>query len=87
VRITQTSQFRKDFKRQLKRGKDKQKLFGFLEILVEGMDPPERYKDHPLKGDWVNRRDCHLEPDWVLIYQKNKQEIILERTGSHSDLF
>lgn len=87
MRITQSSQFRKDFKRQLKRGKDKQKLFEFLEILVGGMDPPERYKDHPLKGDWVNRRDCHLEPDWVLIYQKNKEEIILERTGSHSDLF
>ncbi|MCC5833797.1 MAG: type II toxin-antitoxin system YafQ family toxin [Opitutales bacterium] len=87
MRITQTSQYKKDFKKQLKRGKDPEKLFSFLEILVEGKEIPDSYKDHPLRGRWAERRDCHLEPDWILIYLPKAEEIILERTGSHSDLF
>lgn len=87
MKITQTTQFKKDFKKQLKRGKQKTKLFEFLEILVARKEIPERYKDHPLQGIWVGRRDCHLEPDWLLIYQLRDEEIVLERTGSHSDLF
>lgn len=87
MRITQTKQFKKDFKRQIKRGKKTKKLFDFLEVLIEGKKIPESYKDHALSGNWINRRDCHLEPDWLLIYQKRENEIVLERTGTHSDLF
>jgi len=88
VRITQTGQFKKDLKKQLKRGKQKEKLFEFLKILVEGKEIPEKYRDHALRGNWVGRRDSHLEPDWILIYyQLSESEIVLERTGSHSDLF
>lgn len=87
MRITQTSQFKKDFKKQLKRGKEREKLFEFLEILVEGKEIPEKYRDHALRGNWVGRRDSHLEADWILIYQRLEAEIVLERTGSHSDLF
>jgi len=87
VRITQTKQFKKDFRKQLKRGKKPEKLFDFLEILVKEREIPQKYKDHALRGNWVGRRDCHIEPDWVLIYQKREKEIVLERTGSHSDLF
>lgn len=87
MRITQTSQFKKDFKKQIKRGKDPQKLFSFLELLVSGEPIPSNYKDHTLIGNWAGRRDCHLEPDWILIYKLSELEIVLERTGSHSDLF
>jgi len=87
VRIVQTKQFKKDFKRVLNRGKEKERLFLFLEILVEDGEIPAAYKDHPLRGNWVGRRDCHIEPDWILIYSKTETEIILERTGTHSDLF
>jgi len=87
VKILQTTQFKKDFKKLLKRGKNKEKLFTFLEILMQGKDIPPGYSDHPLRGNWVGRRDCHIEPDWILIYQKTEQEIILERTGTHSDMF
>lgn len=87
MRILQSTQFKRDFKRLLKRGKDKEKLFAFLEILVEDREIPPVYKDHPLRGNWVGRRDCHIEADWILIYQKTDTAIILERTGTHSDLF
>ena len=60
MRITQTNQFKKDFKKQIKRGKEPGKLFDFLEILIEGHEVAERYKDHALRGNWVGRRDCHL---------------------------
>jgi mRNA interferase YafQ len=87
VRITQTKQFKKDLIKQIKRGKRPEKLFEFLDMLIAGQELADRYRDHPLRGNWVGRRDCHLEPDWVLIYQKMENEIVLERTGSHSDLF
>jgi mRNA interferase YafQ len=87
MRITQTSQFKKDFRKQIKRGKDPQKLFAFVELLVSEQPIPSRYRDHVLLGNWSGRRDCHLEPDWLLIYQLTEVEVILERTGSHSDLF
>ena len=87
MRILQSTQFKRDFKRLLKRGKDKETLFAFLEILVEDREIPPVYKDHPLRGNWGGRRDCHIEADWILIYQKTDTAIILERTGTHSDLF
>ena len=87
MRLSQTAQFKRDIKRQIKKGKDPKKLSRILEVLLSGSQLSPRYKDHPLKGHWKGRRDCHVEPDWVLIYRISEDEIRLERTGSHSDLF
>ena len=87
MKIIQTNQFKKDLKKQLKRGKDRNKLFDFLECLVGKDEIPLRYNDHPLSGNWAGRRDAHLEPDWILIYKIDAESVVLERTGTHSDLF
>ena len=85
--LTQTNQFRKDLKRQIKRGKDLGKLKEVAGWLVEGESLPPKNRDHALTGNWIGWRDCHLEPDWLLIYKLLPDELILGRTGSHSDLF
>jgi len=87
--FSRTSQFRKDVKRVEKRGKDMAKLRAALELLIAGEPLPPAFKDHPLRGDFAGSRDCHIEPDWVLIYTLTERDthICFERTGSHSDLF
>lgn len=85
--ITQTSRFKEDLKRQVKRGKDLGKLKEVVGWLVEGEPLPTKNQDHALTGNWTGWRDCHLEPDWLLIYKLLPDELILGRTGSHSDLF
>ena len=87
MKLSQTSQFKKDIKKQLRKGKNQQKLLEAIELLLSENPLPEKNKDHPLKGNWKGRRDCHIEPDWVLIYKISKDELLLERTGTHSDLF
>ncbi len=82
-----TKQFEKDIKKSKKRGKDLEKLKKALQILIEETKLPKQYKDHPLVGNYKDRRECHLEPDWLLIYKIESPTIIFERTGSHSDLF
>ncbi len=85
--IFQTSQFRRDVKRQEKRGKDIRKLRAVVALLAEGQLLEERHRDHLLMGTWSGSRDCHIEPDWILIYRQDEENLILERTGTHSDLF
>ena len=82
-----TKQFDRDLKRMLKRGKEKDKIKLVVSNLIneERLDP--KYKDHKLVGNYEGRRECHIEPDWLLIYKPEKEMIIFERTGSHSDLF
>ena len=87
MKLSQTSQFKKDIKKQLRKGKDQQKLIEVVKLLLSESPLPEKNKDHPLKGNWKGRRDCHIEPDWILIYKISKDELLLERTGTHSDLF
>ncbi len=87
MKLSQTSQFKRDIKNQIKRGKNQSKLTIVIELLMSELTLPIKYKDHPLKGNWLGRRDCHIEPDWILIYKISKKELLLERTGSHSDLF
>lgn len=87
MKLSQTSQFKKDIKRQVKKGKDQKKFIQVVETLTSGHSLPLKHKDHALRGMWKGRRDCHIEPDWVLIYQLTEDELRLERTGSHSDLF
>ena len=81
------AQFRRDVRRAQKRGKDMAKLRQVILLLVEERPLPYRYQDHPLSGEWSHHRDCHLEPDWVLIYKVEGRELYLVRTGTHSDLF
>ncbi len=82
-----TNQFQKDVKSMKKRNKDMEKLKITMSKLINEEKLDERYRDHKLLGGYKDRRDCHVEPDWVLIYKKANNEIIFERTGSHSDLF
>jgi mRNA interferase YafQ len=81
------AQFRRDVKLAQKRGKDMAKLREAILLLMEGRPLPPRYRDHPLGGDWKNYPDCHIEPDWLLIYKIEGNDLYLVRTGTHSDLF
>ncbi len=82
-----TRQFEKDVKRMRKRGKDVQKLKAVSSSLIAEEPLAERHRDHALIGNYKDRRECHIEPDWLLIYKLAGNEIIFERTGTHSDLF
>jgi mRNA interferase YafQ len=87
LKIRRTAQFKKDVKRMLKRGKDLEKLLLVVQDLSVRRKLPARYQDHPLKGQHRDKRDCHIEPDWVLLYAIEGDELVLYRTGTHSDLF
>ena len=84
-----TTQFKKDIKLAKKQGKDTDKIFEVVEKLANDEVLDEKYKDHCLTGDYKDCRECHVEPDWLLIYKKYESELILMliRTGSHSELF
>jgi len=80
-------QFKKDYKRIQKRGGDLKKLRAVIEKLVNEQELEEHYRDHPLQGQFAGARDCHLTPDWILIYAIVHDELRLIRMGTHSDLF
>jgi mRNA interferase YafQ len=82
-------QFKKDFKKMQKRGKDMSKLKLVMHKLADEETIKAGYKDHMLIGDYKDRRECHIEPDWLLIYKLDKKgrTITFERTGTHADLF
>ena len=84
-----TSQFKKDIKKSKKRGKDMAKIMDIMQRLTRGEALEDKYRDHALIGNYAERRECHIEPDWLLIYKIDLQEkmIIFENTGTHSDLF
>jgi mRNA interferase YafQ len=82
-----TSRFKKDYKRILKQGKDESKFEALITKLINNEPLEDKYKDHKLSGQFKNCRECHIEPDWLLIYKTTESEIILIRTGSHSELF
>ncbi len=82
-----TIQFERDLRLMQRRGKDTGKLKTILTALINEEPLPERQRDHPLAGNYKGRRECHVEPDWLLIYKLVNNEIIFERTGSHGDLF
>ena len=87
--FSRTSQFKKDVKLAERRGKDLAKLKTAIDLLIDGDALPPQYKDHPLRGNFAGSRDCHIEPDWILIYTlaENNSHVRFERTGTHSDLF
>ena len=85
--IVWTGQFKRDYKRAKKQNKDIDKLRSVIELLIQRKPMPAKYRDHKLTGDSKEHRDCHIESDWLLIYRFDGDDLILERTGSHSDLF
>lgn len=82
-----TGQFKRDIKRIEKRNKDIKKLKDVMKLLASGEVLDKKYRDHELIGNYANRRECHIEPDWLLIYKTDQSSIIFERTGTHADLF
>lgn len=85
--IQRTSQFKRDVKRMQKRGKVFAEFKQVISELSAGMSLEPRFRDHDLSGQYKGTRECHIEPDWLLIYELTKDEIVLIRTGTHSDLF
>ena len=81
------TKFVRDTKRMKKRGKDTEKLRAMMSLLMRELPLEERHKDHKLQGEWEGCRDCHIEPDWVLIYAIEGDTIRFEPTGTHTDLF
>lgn len=88
-KIVYTNRMKKDVKLMKKRGKDIGKLTNILSLLASGEPLPVHYKDHPLSGNLHDFRECHIEPDWLLMYQIYEDTLILSATatGSHADLF
>lgn len=87
--VRPTTKFQKDLKRIAKRGYDISLLTEVIKKLANGERLPEKNKDHALSGDYSGYRECHITPDWLLIYEIENDELILylTRTGTHSDLF
>jgi mRNA interferase YafQ len=86
-RISQRKQFRSDLKRQKRRGKDIGELIAAVELLAEDGALPAAYGSHRLSGEWRGVWECHIEPDWLLIYSVTDEEVFLIRTGTHAELF
>lgn len=85
--IRQTAAFRRDIKKAKKRGKDLSKLYAVVETLAIGGALNRKHAPHPLTGSWIPCWDCHIEPDWLLIYLVTDTAVELVRTGTHADLF
>ncbi len=87
LRPSFTKQFDRDLKRMLKRKREKEKIKCIVSKLINEERLEPKYNDHKLIGNYEGRRECHIEPDWLLIYKLEKEKVIFERTGTHSDLF
>ncbi|KAF5056992.1 mRNA interferase toxin YafQ [anaerobic digester metagenome] len=87
--VKPTTQFKKDYKLAMKRGLKMNLLEDVVALLAMGEALPEKNKDHALTGDWVGHRECHILPEWLLVYrvENNVLVLTLSRTGAHSDLF
>jgi len=87
-KIERTSKFKKDYKITKKRGYDIELLYEVIKMLANDIRLPEKYHDHNLANNWKGYRECHITPDWLLIYKKenDKMILLLTRTGTHSDL-
>ncbi len=87
--VKPTTKFQKDLKRVQKRGYDISLLTEVIKILAAGEDLPEKNRDHSLGGNYAGCRECHITPDWLLVYEISDEQLILylTRTGTHSDLF
>jgi len=82
-----TTKFEKDLRRVRKQGKDLDKLEAIVDLLQSQQPLPHACRLHRLRGRWTDHWDCHVEPDWVLVFRTTGTALILVRTGSHADLF
>lgn len=95
LELTQTTLYKKEIKLMLKRGKKTQKIFDVISLLLDNANKgiehhlllPEKHYLHKLSGNYNNYWECHIEPDWLLIFYLDNEVLRLERTGTHSDLF
>ena len=87
LKTNRTTQFKKEYKLAAKRGFDLELLKEAARDLAEQKPLAEKYKDHPLTGKYKGSRELHILPDWLLVYKIKNNMLVLERTGSHSDLF
>ena len=87
LEVHDKKRFRKDYKKLKSSGKDLKKLVTVINLLREAKGLPDKYNDHELIGNYVNHRECHIESDWLLIYQLTETHVVLVRTGSHSQVF
>lgn len=87
-KIEMSPRYRKELRKMIKRGKNEDDIIHVVNMLARDEPLPPKNKDHPLHGKWEGMRECHIEPDWLLIYKKYKDTLILllSRTGTHSDL-
>lgn len=87
--VMATARFKKDMKLVLKRGLNAQRLWDVVTLLRQQQPLPDQYRDHALTGDYTGFRECHIQPDWLLVYRVQADVLILTlaRTGTHSDLF
>lgn len=85
--IRRKTLFKRDFKRLLGSGKDIGKLLNIIDQLANGQTLAPECRDHLLKGRYQDKRDCHIEPDWILIYAIEDNELVLYRTGNHAQVF
>ncbi len=87
MRLLTTNRFEKDLKRAIKRGKDLDKLWEIVEQLLNNKPLEKRHRPHPLSGNYATAWECHIEPDRLLIWNPEIDQLVLSRTGTHSDLF
>lgn len=87
LEVSFTGQFKKDYKLCKKRGCDMSLLQNIIDTLAIPEELPQKNKDHNLTGNYANKRECHILPDWLLVYRVEGDQLILYRTGTHSDLF
>ncbi|MEN9596139.1 MAG: hypothetical protein RL236_573 [Pseudomonadota bacterium] len=86
--IVQTSQFKQDLKRVKHSGRyEIDDLLEIVDLLAQNQPLLEKHKDHNLTGNWRGHKECHIKPDWLLVYQLTPDKVVLTRTGSHSELF
>ena len=87
LKIEYTNKFKKDYKRILARHLNESLLDEVLSLLIEENPLPMKYRDHDLVGEYTGCRECHIQPDWLLIYRQTETELYLVSTGTHADLF
>ena len=87
LNLRTSNRFKKDLQKVMSQGKSYDKFRAILEMLLNQKPLPARYRDHSLIGNWQDRRELHIEPDWLLVYKIEDDTLILERTGPHAALF
>ena len=87
MKIRVANEFKRDLKKVKKRGKDINRLNEIVKKICSNVKLEQKYRAHKLRGNYQDKMECHIEPDWLLIYEFDGQYVILYRTGSHSDLF